>query len=283
MFATTALALTSGMAAAEIKMSGSAQMGLIYTETAAAGDDEIRAQHEVDLGIAMSGTTDAGLGFGANFNIAGDGGSNEDSVAYITGAFGKLSIGNDVAEADVQGGIDDVGYDGLGVDDSAESLDGGSTSAHNVNWTYTMSGVTLAASTDLATTAGSPFAIGAKYAVNGLTVGVGYMDSDAAATGDVTSAYVAYTGGPLTVKAMASRRNVAAAGGDVLATGASLAYKVSDTMTVTVAGSDTDATGDQADIGLGMSMSLGGGATFQAGASQVNDLSRASAGLTFSF
>lgn len=269
------------MAAAEIKMSGSAQMGVMYAETTAAGDDEIRAQHEVDLGISMSGTTDAGLGFGANFNIAGDGGSNEDSVAYITGAFGKLSVGNDVAEADVQGGIDDVGYDALGADDSAESLDG--SVAHNVHWSTTFSGVTIAASTNLSTAAGSPFAVGAKYSASGFTVGVGFMDTDAAATGDITSGYVAYTGGPLTIKAMASRRNVAAAGGDVLATGASIAYKMNDTMTLTVAGSDTDVTGDKADVGIGMSVGLGGGASFVAGASQVDSLSRASAGVTFSF
>lgn len=266
-------------------MSGSAQMGIIYQETAAAGDDEIRAQNEVDIGLSMSGTSDSGFSFGAAINISGGAGDDliEDSVAHISGAFGKLSIGNNVAEADVQGGIDDVGYDGLGVDDSAESLDGGSSSVHNVSWSTSFTGVTLAASTNLATAAGSPFAVGAKYSASGFTVGVGYMDTDAVATGDVTSGYLAYAGGPLTIKAMASRRNVAAAGGDVLATGASLAYALTDTMTFTVAGSDTDAAGDDADVGLGMSLKLGGGASFSAGASRVNDLSRASAGLSFSF
>lgn len=262
-------------------------MGLIFQETPATpGDDEIVAQHELDVTVKMSKTTDGGLEFGASFGLAADADAMEDSLVYISGAFGTLSMGNGVDEADAQGGIDDVGYDGTDVDNSAESLDGDSNFAdgHNVSYSKTVGSVTFAASANIATAAGTPYAVGVKYDANGLKLGLGYNDDDAGST--VTSVYGEYASGPVTVKGMYSTRDAAV---DRKAMGLSVSYKASDALTITVAGSDTDAANDQWDYGVGLAYSLGGGATLQAGIAQIDngsgnaEYTKASVGIAMKF
>ena len=102
LLATTMLAGTAGFAAAEVALSGSAEMG-IWSDK----DGDVQFWQDVEVKFTMSGTTDGGLEFGAVIdldegNVAIDSGdcalicSNDDSgtTVYISGAFGKLTMGD---------------------------------------------------------------------------------------------------------------------------------------------------------------------------------------------
>ena len=101
LLASTALVLSAGVAAAEVKLSGDARMGLIYDNGlgAAANSAKIQFTARARVTFTMSGQTDGGLAFGASFradnagaavgNTAMTGGS-----VFISGDFGKLSMGD---------------------------------------------------------------------------------------------------------------------------------------------------------------------------------------------
>jgi outer membrane protein OmpU len=293
LLATTMLVGTAGFAAAEVAMSGSASMGYKNAETALANDQEGSINHSITLGVSMSGESDAGLSFGASFDIlANNGGAltnDGPGSVFISGAFGKLAMG-DVGDADAQGGISDVGYDGIGIDDLAESLDG--TGNSTVRYTYSAGAISASVSTALSTgTANtSEAAFGVKYTGEGFYVGVGYSDNDktvgaiTAADGQTTSVYVGGTFSGVTVDAMWSSRNsetnVAADDREVY--GLSASYTM-DAITLTAAFSNTDAVGVKSSSGVGVSYDLGGGASVAAGFGSVNGLSRSDIGVNFKF
>ena len=279
LFATTALIANAGVASADVTLSGSAQMGVIYTESAANATDWV-VQDEVDLAVSMSGATDM-FSFGADFNISGDGGSNEDPTVFISGAFGKLSVGADVAEANRIGGIADIGYDGLGVDDVAE--DNYELTGANVNWTYTVDALPIGVSFLSDNNNAMPYAVGVTYKAGGMDLNLGFADNDDTAETTVTNVGVGYTAGALTLDAMSTTREANNAA-DISTYGVSLAYAVDAATTLTVAMADSDATTNTSGtFGIGISNDLGGGATFNAGVASVNDVSNASFGLNFSF
>ena len=64
LMATTALCLGAGTAAADVALSGSAEMGV-----AGSKDDSARFHTDIDVTFSMSGTTDAGVSFGAAIDI----------------------------------------------------------------------------------------------------------------------------------------------------------------------------------------------------------------------
>ena len=114
LLATTLLASTAGFAAAEVAVTGTARMGV--TTNTDSGDAQFSSRFRVIF--TASGETDGGLTFGAsvrNDQIGTGGTANGDSTVYISGAFGKLSMGNvaGAAEAAV-GDLSGVGYTGLG-------------------------------------------------------------------------------------------------------------------------------------------------------------------------
>ena len=93
LFATTALVAFTGAAAAEVSLSGYAEMGI-------AGGDSIESQFHTDIDVkfSLSGTTDNGLEFGATIDLDEEGGfaatnGGPESV-FIKGAFGNLTMGD---------------------------------------------------------------------------------------------------------------------------------------------------------------------------------------------
>ena len=64
LFATTALVATAGIAAAEVSLTGSAEMGIM-------GGDGIADQFHTDIDVTfgMSGEADNGLSFGASVDL----------------------------------------------------------------------------------------------------------------------------------------------------------------------------------------------------------------------
>lgn len=123
LLATTMLAGTAGFAAAEVNITGSAEMGIwsnnAINGNAVAGDDGVAFWQDVEVKFSMSGTTDGGLEFGAvidldETNVA----TNDDSgtSVYISGTFGKLTLGDtdgalDWALADMDNGMTSIADD----------------------------------------------------------------------------------------------------------------------------------------------------------------------------
>ena len=293
LLASSVLALSAGFASAEISFSGSAVMGV--------GDDAIddaRSILETYLTATGSGETDSGLAFGFETTIATydtDGGLNDDGTsAFISGAFGKLSMGS-VDEADEVATFDDIGgLAGLGVDDIAESFTGDSDGreTHDVNYTYSGGALTAAISAHIgAAGEGDGYAVGLKYDFGDAYVGIGYNDDNVQAAA-VTSLYAGGTFGAIGVKAMVSEYDPDGAGDNLNAYGLHVDYTV-DALTLSAQYSTSELTNptslnDYEAFGIGAAYDLGGGASVVGGVAQITDYDRDDetvweAGLSFEF
>jgi outer membrane protein OmpU len=279
LIASTALALTAGMAAAEshtsVALSGSARMGVVYDGSDAAFSSRVR------VSAAMSGTTDGGLSFGASMRFDQNGGNtdgkaNGDSTVYLSGEFGKITMGDVGGAADaLVGQVDGVGYEG--------TLDG----LHEIGFIGTTK---TAFYYEKSTAGGLTFGIGAgqvgsdelnvavKYATDKFTVALGYEDdSTTGASHNRISASGSVTLGAATVKAKYSS--------DSAITDDAFAVSVSGTFGgVGVTAFYTDFATSQ-NIGLGAKYDLGGGASIVGGVVSVGatDTTVADLGLSFSF
>ena len=101
LLATSALTLMAGAASAEVALSGSARMGLVYSDTAAGSATQFSSR--VRIVFTASGETDTGLSFGASVrnDQSGVGNTNNgDSTVFISGAFGKITMGDVGGAAD---------------------------------------------------------------------------------------------------------------------------------------------------------------------------------------
>ncbi|WP_135450889.1 porin [Tabrizicola caldifontis] len=277
LLASSVLALSAGFASAEITFSGSAVMGV--------GDNGIgdpRSILETYLTASASGETDAGLSFGFETTIATyktDGDLNDDGTsAFISGAFGKLSMGS-VAEADEVATLPDIGgLSGLGVDNIAEAFTGDSSDreTHDVNYTYSGGPLTFGASAHIGSAGeGDGYAVGVKYSFGDAYVGIGYNDDNvSAAAGTVVSLYGGGTFGAVSVKAMWSEWDPDAAGDKLNAYGVHMDYTV-DALTISAQYSANDlenfaGNGHEA-FGLGAAYDLGGGAKVVGGVANVTN------------
>lgn len=99
LFATTALVATAGIAAADVELSGSAEMGIV-------GGDGIETQfhHDLDVKFSLSGETDNGLTFGATIDLdeVGDDGSSVSCttttfLGFVTSVSGCFGGGDPIA------------------------------------------------------------------------------------------------------------------------------------------------------------------------------------------
>ncbi len=122
--ALAALLASTGLASAEIKLSGEARMGILNGFVLTPGaDDPTTFSSRARVTFTMTGTTDGGLEFGASFRAdnAPDAAKGTAGSVFISGPFGKLSMGdvNGAAQA-AMGHVDGVGYTNLS--DLNESL-----------------------------------------------------------------------------------------------------------------------------------------------------------------
>ena len=106
--------MSAGFAAADVSVSGDGRMGIKSTD----GTSEI--WNRMRIKFSGSGTTDGGLSFGGSFRAADAAGAKDGTKGstYISGAFGKISMG-DVDSGDNVGQLASVGYSGL---DSGNSI-----------------------------------------------------------------------------------------------------------------------------------------------------------------
>lgn len=119
LLATSILAATTGFAAAEVALTGDARMGVTYD-----GND-VQFSERARVRFNLSGQTDTGLEFGATFRADqangsassgafGSSGQEKRGTVWLSGAFGKLAMGdvNSAAE-EAFGDLTAIGFSGL--------------------------------------------------------------------------------------------------------------------------------------------------------------------------
>jgi len=286
--------------------------GTTSAEVAKKADTTV-GKNRVRVKFGMSGETDGGLAYGANIRAdnAAAGGAGTAGTQYISGAFGKVSMG-DLNGADEQlvGNLAGVGFSGAGSNHEF----GYQSSDHNLSYSIDMSGVTFAATTDLARGAdsaktGSNSAMGIKWSgdMGGATVGIALGQSKigvktensvsaSVSMGGLSIMAVSHTNdnGPADVAAGTSSSTTsgtahtiattaAADNNDTDTTGLSLSYNM-DALTVTAFTRSEATTGvaDKDYSGVGFAYNMGG-ATVKAGFVDANDISVMDFGINFSF
>lgn len=168
LIASTALILTAGVAAADVKISGYGRTGVIYYENTdaqdAAGLNETQVRSRLRMNIDASTSTDQGVDFGGRIRMQWD--QNEDDAAklnagvlYVTASGLTVEVGN-VGQA----------YDSLSVLFGSElgSYDR-SVGARN--------GTTFAYDSDEYSNANRS-GVAVKYSIDDLTLRASYIDPD---------------------------------------------------------------------------------------------------------
>jgi outer membrane protein OmpU len=299
------LAISAGMASAEISISGSARMGIVDDF----GDANTQFSSRVRIVFTASGETDTGLSFGATMRADQNGGNtdgtrNTDSTVFISGAFGKLSMGDvDGAASTAIGQVDGVGYTGLsdlneiiylsnaGADISVSDAGfTGSTITSDTSllYEYATGGFGFYASMNQLDTPWSAFptyvtnksySVAASYAMSGYKFALGYERMDTTIPGAITGSIdqlvlgADATFGAFTAKARISDGNVEYTNGfvqDNKQWALSGTYAV-DAFGITAFVSNLEAS--QAGVlvrerdayGLGATYDLGGGASVKGG------------------
>jgi outer membrane protein OmpU len=301
LFASTALVATAGIAAAEVDFSGEAGIGFTFVDdrmvqpTALVADpvtgivtvqpvggpvsvDDWQINHYVTLSVSMTGETDGGLSFGADFDITTGiaGGAVDSSSAYVEGGFGKFSAGDVGSAVDAKLGLSDIGYDGIGTDNVAEALVD-AADAGNMMYEGTFGDFAVALSYDFA--AAENLSIAATYNLGDYEIGVGYDDWGNIANGDAFHVKLGADIGDFAVDALFSRADDA----DITAYALTAAYTMG-AATVTAAYSELDIAGASGDaFGLGVAYDLGGGASINAGVGEFGGTTVADMGLIMTF
>jgi outer membrane protein OmpU len=287
LFATTALIATAGVASADITLTGGAVAG--YKN---AGNDTGRAHTELDFNIVASGTSDNGISFGASMDIDGDttyttGGSSMDENAgdmevFVSGEFGTLTFG--AVDHMTDTGVSDMGFDGIDIDGlgQADKLIGSSVLTADINYSYSMNGVTIGATYDTVTDDRS---VGITYSANGLSLT--YAQSEDSATEDTASIIVAkYTTGAIGLQASVTNMgDQSTPANDTQGTALFASYAVDSNLTIMAGYSQNDeaAAADTTAQGIGFSYNMGGGGTLSGAAGDRNNETVWDLGLTMSF
>ena len=208
LLASTALVATAGIAAAEVSISGMAELGIFQNENGSGdgstGDlGKTRVFSDIDVTFSMTGETDGGLSFGASIDIdeVGIGDANIDDAARLPDAtifmaFGpmRLTVGDTdsafdarLTETAIGGAINDdhtvhPGYNGNSALDEAY---GGQEIRFDYSFDAFTASVSVAPDRN-ATDFDTSFSVGVSYntALAGLDLGVGlgYQQIDEAAS-----------------------------------------------------------------------------------------------------
>jgi outer membrane protein OmpU len=298
LLATSAFALMAGAASAEIALSGSARMGLVYADDGT--DSSTFFSSRVRIVFTASGETDSGLSFGASVrhdqdDAPGSGLANGDNTVFISGAFGKLTMGDVGGAADaLVGQTSGVGY---GPNDGLQEINFINTTKTAVYYEYSAGALTFGLGAGQLEV-GEELNIGVKYATDAYSVALAYE------TDDSTDLSMISLGGSATFGDFTAKLRVS----DLDAAGADTMWSVSADYVVgatTLTAYYTDfgnvaslgfnpndavsgASPDTQHIGIGAAYDLGGGATVAGGIiSQQNDVIDdvliADVGLKFSF
>jgi outer membrane protein OmpU len=300
LLATTALILVSTTGAmAEITLSGDARMGIIDDFT----DDSTGFTSRARVKFTLSGETDAGLAFGAEFRAdnAGDASAGEAGEVYLSGAFGRLSMGDvDGAAAAAVGQVDGVGLTGLSdlneilyIGNGGTDFQGGAGTSDDPSALYEYSAGDFSGFISATNPTGDvdAYAIGGKYVVGDYSFSLALERADLDAFGIAIDHVVlgaSATFGAATLKAVYGQVSIDGFP-DMDQLALSIGYTM-DALTVTAFyrdNEDLNATplGGIEAYGLGASYDLGGGASVVGGYvdNQSFDQTAFDLGLSFSF
>lgn len=283
LLATTALVATAGVAAADVTVSGDGRMGVILTDHDANTATSNVAQFTSRLRIKFtaSGETDGGLSFGGsvrNDQVGTGNTANSDSSVFISGGFGKLSMGDvDSAANAAVGHVSGVGLTGLGDMNELGGFVGQTDSS--VLYEYSTGGLTFYASASQREVATTAYSAAVKYTSGAYTVALGHESADTSGTKTtMTSVRAEASFGDATVKLVAKDHNV-----NDTEVAVSVDYAIGAT-TVTAFYADFGNVINYTAYGLGASYDLGGGASLKGGVAKRSDLDTvADFGLSFSF
>jgi outer membrane protein OmpU len=292
LFATTALFAPACVAAADVSVSGFAEMGI-------AGGSEADANlfhTDIDVTFGMSGEADNGLTFGASVDLDeswqdGVGGNDamadddDDGGVAMFIAYGGMRLTMGDTDGAFDAAMQEVGYGGSIRDD--HTTHAGYSGNAGLDGTYDGQIATAAYTSDAFTgylsiemddngNGDAVWGIGAKYSANGITVGVGTQsvnDTGAVLATDVSSASVTgvsltYTMSGLTAGinySMLSAETVAGVEADGTHVGIGASYTMN---ALTIAanygqfGGDLD---EDSGFGLAVNYDLGGGLEAQLG------------------
>src|SRR6056297_475196 len=283
LLASTALLLTAGFASAQsIELSGDANAGLKYDED---GADELTVHNEINMTIAGSGSTDTGLTFGAFVTIDETDGL-DDAEVFVSGVFGTVTVGR-IDHATDSLGIADIGFDGIGLDDSAEQYKNATAGGPDILYSYSAAGLTFSASAEIE--GDESYAVALEYEAQGFSGGIGYItdnneddfpeDPDATppvaglglGSNETITIVAGYSQGPLSINGMYSDWN----GGTAQSGqgyGVDVSYDVAGA-TITAAYSNADGISAGAGLGdsygIGFAVPLGGGLTVAGGIGSI--------------
>jgi outer membrane protein OmpU len=281
LLATTVLALSATVAAAEVSVSGSARMGLVYDGNAVSpATSKVLFTSRVRVVFSMSGETDGGLSFGASVrnDQSGQGNTrNGDSKVFISGAFGKLTFGdNDSAANVLVGHVAATSLTGLGDNNELGYLGQSDTS---VLYTYSAGALSFAASVGQRNIAAAPaiadeaMSVAVKYSADTFSASLGYEDTKTDSQVSVGLG-ASLSGVDLKLVAMDRKSN------PDTHWAISAGYKM-DALGVTAFYADK---GPSNAYGLGASYDLGGGATLVGGLQKVKGAKvKADLGVSMSF
>ena len=308
LLASTVLALSASVAAAEVTVGGNGRMGVTYTEGAA---NELAFTSRIRIAFTASGETDGGLSFGGSIRAdnAAAGAAGTAGSVFVSGAFGKLTMGDVGGAANFAvGHVDGVGLTGLG--DMNEMLYLSNSRRSAARYEYSAGAISFAISADNPGTDGAgvgynfgnfvipavpglptsnTYSVGVKYSTDAYTVGLGYETADIAGT----SVDHVIVGGSATFSGVNVKVTYGMAdlgGADFSQSAVSASYSM-DGLGLTAyykqAGIDGFG-GDMKAYGLGASYDLGGGASVVGGIASSKVGAGASTtvadfGLSFSF
>ena len=203
LLASTALLVSAGVAAADVSVSGDGRMGVTYDNSR---DTKWEFTNRIRVIFTLSGESDAGFSFGGSIQAdnAADGADGTAGDVFISGIFGKISMG-DVNSGDqrVVGQLHGVGLTGLGDGNevSYEANGGGwsglldaptgipafptvreaffpgyETVPARVLYEYEMAGFIFAASHSQTGSIRS-YGVGIGYSMDGFSGGIGYGEA----------------------------------------------------------------------------------------------------------
>ena len=284
LLATTMIAATATVAAADVKISGSARMGIVQvrfdnpdgtTKTKAVFSSRVRIQFDA------SGTTDGGLSFGASMRADQDGGNsdgtaNGSSTVFISGAFGKLTMGDVAGGAgdELVGQLPQVGYTGLSDTTFGSNINflNGTATAARYDYTSGPLSVALGVSQTSAADGSDKASIAVKYATDKYNVALGY---ETVKGNKQISVKAGMTFGAATVSAKVAKNDfkidstgAAEPGKGKTEFGVALTYAVNPALSVEAFYTDHK-DHDIKTMGIGGSYDLGGGASVVAGVMNV--------------
>jgi outer membrane protein OmpU len=146
LFATTALVATAGVAAADVSLSGSAEMGIKDSSTT-----DIEFHTDIAITFTLSGQTDNGLSFGASVGLEEAQGGIETDIeddfsVFMSGDFGTITMGD--TDGALDWAVTEVGMAGSIADDHT------SHAGYSGNGGFNLNSLVTGFTTDGATGAG---------------------------------------------------------------------------------------------------------------------------------